>query len=202
MILFWLLFLASCRLFYVPRPLYKQILLALPSKCPESTHLWSLYLQVITTPIWITARSLCFQSGLWSSTFHKTVILSKCKLDHVNSHPLYPTPPITHKTECSVLTVACEALHDLGPGFLASHPFLWSNHTGHFAAVEHVSMFSAQDLCSCSHFCLEGASPKCAKFVPSFYLGLLSNISSSEMLSLSILSQESLTLLLLYILRV
>ena len=115
---------------------------------------------------------------------------------------LVPTPPITHKTECSVLTVACEALHDLGPGFLASHPFLWSNHTGHFAAVEHVSMFSAQDLCSCSHFCLEGASPKCAKFVPSFYLGLLSNISSSEMLSLSILSQESLTLLLLYILRV
>lgn len=96
MILFWLLFLASCRLFYVPHPIYKQLLLALPSKCPESTHLWSLYLQVITTPIWITARSLCFQSGLWSSTFHKTVILSKCKLDHVNSPPPLPAPTQSH----------------------------------------------------------------------------------------------------------
>ena len=102
MILFWLLFLASCRLFYVPHPIYKQLLLALSSKCPESTHLWSLYLQVITTPIWITARSLCFQSGLWSSTFHRTVILSKCKLDHVNSPP--PSRPQPNHTSNKMLS--------------------------------------------------------------------------------------------------
>lgn len=149
----------SDHLFWIPCTTYKQILLALPSKCVLNPIIY-LYLQV-TTPLTQTTekvpdRSPCFYSSLGQSTSHKTVILSKFKLHHVI--------PLLHHTSNNTLSshhnLWGPARSDIRlPHFHPSSVFQlrW---LAPFAAIGHTSKLSLQGLCFYSHLHLTGSIPK------------------------------------------